>query len=119
LGFLSVVMIPPQRQTVLVAKQAASVDLLCGGPLRLGIGTGWNDLEYEALGVPFDDRGARIEEQVTVLRKLWTENAVTFDGGYHSIPDVGPAPMRAQRPIPTRMGGGSDRPLFNQKAGER
>ncbi len=75
------VIILPQRQTALVAKQAAEVDLLTGGRFRLGIGLGWNAVEYEALGEDFTNRGRRSEEQVDVMRRLWTEESVTFDAG--------------------------------------
>jgi alkanesulfonate monooxygenase SsuD/methylene tetrahydromethanopterin reductase-like flavin-dependent oxidoreductase (luciferase family) len=102
---------------VLVAKQAACLDVLCKGRFRLGVGTGWNDIEYEALGMPFADRGARIEEQVAVLRELWTKDAVTFKGAQHVITDAGLMPLPVQRPIPVWFGGGSDRPQFgNQPA---
>ena len=74
------VLVLPQRQTALVAKQAAEVDALSGGRLRLGVGIGWNTLEYEALGERFNNRGRRIEEQVAVLRALWTQELVTFEG---------------------------------------
>ena len=113
LGFVTGILILPQRQTTLVAKQAACLDVLCNGRFRLGIGIGWNDLEFEALGVPWAGRARRIEEQVAVLRKLWTERAVTFKGEFHSIPDVGLKPMPVQRPVPIWFGGGSDRPGFN------
>jgi alkanesulfonate monooxygenase SsuD/methylene tetrahydromethanopterin reductase-like flavin-dependent oxidoreductase (luciferase family) len=100
-----------------VAKQAACLDVLCKGRFRLGVGTGWNDIEYEALGMPFADRGARIEEQVAVLRALWTNDAVTFKGEQHVITDAGLLPLPVQRPIPVWFGGGSDRPQFgNQPA---
>jgi len=99
------VLILPQRQTALVAKQAAQVDLLCGGRLRLGVGIGWNALEYEALGERFLDRGARYEEQVVVLRKLWSEESVTFEGRWHRLRGMGIMPMPLQRPIPLWMGG--------------
>jgi probable F420-dependent oxidoreductase len=112
LGFVTGIMILTQRQTALVAKQAACLDVLCGGRFRLGIGTGWNEMEYEALGMPFADRGARIEEQVAVLRALWTQAAVTFKGAQHSIPDAGINPLPVQRPVPIWFGGGSDRPQF-------
>jgi probable F420-dependent oxidoreductase len=115
LGFVSGILILPQRQTVLVAKQAACLDVLCGGRFRLGIGTGWNELEYEALGVPFQRRGQVIEEQVVVLRGLLSEEAFTFSGQYHSIPDVGLRPMPVQRPVPIWFGGGSDRPAFGDQ----
>ena len=79
-------MILPQRQTALVAKQAAEVDVLTGGRLRLGVGVGWNEVEYEALGENFANRGRRVEEQIEVLRALWTEELVTFEGQYHRCP---------------------------------
>jgi probable F420-dependent oxidoreductase len=99
------VLILTQRQTALVAKQAAEVDVLSGGRMRLGVGTGWNWVEYEALGVPFGDRGARLEEQVGLLRKLWTAPLVTFKGRFHSVPDAGINPLPIRRPIPIWFGG--------------
>ena len=101
------VIILPQRQTVLVAKQAAAIDVLSGGRFRLGVGIGWNEPEYEALGENFRDRGSRVEEQIEVLRKLFTEDLVTFEGKWHRITDAGLNPMPVQRPIPIWMGGGS------------
>ncbi|OBI40988.1 LLM class F420-dependent oxidoreductase [Mycobacterium sp. E796] len=103
------VIILPQRQTVLVAKQAAEVDLLTDGRFRLGIGLGWNDVEFEALGETFTNRGRRSEEQVEVMRKLWTERSVTFNGRYHMVTGAGLAPMPTQRPIPVWFGAASDR----------
>jgi probable F420-dependent oxidoreductase len=103
------VIILPQRQAVLVAKQAAEVDLLTGGRFRLGIGLGWNAVEYEALGEKFTNRGKRSEEQVEVMRKLWTERSVTFNGTYHTVTGAGIAPMPTQRPIPVWFGAASDR----------
>jgi probable F420-dependent oxidoreductase len=103
------VIILPQRQTVLVAKQAAEVDLLTGGRFRLGIGLGWNAVEYEALGEKFTNRGKRSEEQVEVMRKLWTESSVTFNGSYHTVTGAGLAPLPTQRPIPVWFGAASDR----------
>ena len=99
------VLVLPQRQTVLVAKQAAQLDLVSGGRLRLGVGIGWNATEYEALGERFSDRGRRYEEQVEVLRRLWSEEQVSFEGRYHRLPGVGILPMPVQRPIPLWMGG--------------
>lgn len=99
------ILILPQRQTALVAKQAASLDVLSGGRLRLGIGLGWNYVEYEALDQNFNDRGKRIEEQVDVLRKLWTNEAIRYEGQWHSIPDAGINPLPVQRPIPLWFGG--------------
>src|SRR5262245_41371369 len=78
------VLIAPQRQTGLIAKQAAETDLLSGGRLRLGIGVGWNHVEYEALGEDWKTRGARQAEQVEVLRRLWSEDLVTFKGRFHA-----------------------------------
>ena len=92
LAFATSILIGPQRQTALLAKQAAEVDLLCGGRFRLGLGIGWNKLEYDALGVPFEERTAILEEQVVVLRALWTERSVTIDGRYHHIRASGLAP---------------------------
>src|SRR6266545_4588005 len=83
------IIILPQRQTVLVAKQAAALDVLSGGRLRLGIGIGWNPVEYEALGENFHNRGRRSEEQIEVMRKLWTQELVSFDGRWHKITDAG------------------------------
>ncbi len=100
------VIILPQRQTVLVAKQAAQVDVLSGGRLRLGIGIGWNDVEYEGLGENFHNRGKRSEEQVELLRALWTNESVDFQGRWHSIPGAGIRPLPVQRPIPVWFGGG-------------
>ena len=99
------IIILPQRQTVLVAKQTAAVDVLSGGRLRLGIGIGWNDVEYEALGENFSNRGSRSEEQVEVLRALWTNELVTYEGRWHKISDAGINPLPVQRPIPVWFGG--------------
>lgn len=103
------IVILPQRQTVLVAKQAAEVDLLSGGRLRLGVGLGWNAVEYEALGEDFSTRGRRCEEQVDLMRRLWTEQTVTFRGGFHRVTGAGLAPLPAQRPIPVWFGASSPR----------
>lgn len=99
------VLIAPQRQTVLIAKQAAAVDVLSGGRLRLGLGLGWNYTEYEALNEDFHTRGRRIGEQVEVMRRLWTEPVVTFEGKWHHLERVGINPMPVQRPIPIWFGG--------------
>jgi probable F420-dependent oxidoreductase len=101
------VLVLPQRQTALVARQAADVDLLSGGRLRLGIGLGWNYVEYDALGQDFATRGARLEEQVTVLRRLWAEPLVTFDGRFDRIDRAAILP-RPRRPIPIWFGGFAD-----------
>jgi probable F420-dependent oxidoreductase len=99
------ILILPQRQTVLVAKQAAEVDVLSGGRLRLGIGVGWNDVEYQAMGENFGDRGKRSEEQIAVLRALFTQESVTFHGRWHQIEAAGIKPLPVQRPIPIWLGG--------------
>ncbi|MCV7128699.1 TIGR03619 family F420-dependent LLM class oxidoreductase, partial [Mycolicibacterium vanbaalenii] len=101
------VIILPQRQTALVAKQAAEVDLLSGGRLRFGVGVGWNAVEYEALGEQFTNRGTRSEEQVELLRQLWTQRTVTFDGRHHRVTGAGIAPLPVQRPIPRDRRGGA------------
>ena len=103
------VIILPQRQTALVAKQAAEVDLLTQGNFRLGVGLGWNAVEYEALGKDFSTRGRRLDEQVHLLRRLWTEPSLTFDGTYEQVTGAGLAPMPVQRPIPIWIGGQSPR----------
>ena len=103
------IIILPQRQTALVAKQAAEVDVLTAGRFRLGIGIGWNAVEYEALGKAFSDRGRRVEEQVEVLRLLWTEQSVTFEGREEVITGAGIAPLPVQRPLPIWFGGSSPR----------
>ncbi|MBI2997807.1 MAG: LLM class F420-dependent oxidoreductase [Deltaproteobacteria bacterium] len=102
------VLILPQRQTVLVAKQAAALDVLSGGRLRLGIGIGWNDVEYEALGENFKNRGRRSEEQIEVLRRLWTQELVTYQGKWHKITEAGLNPLPIQKPIPIWLGGGAE-----------
>jgi probable F420-dependent oxidoreductase len=105
------IIILPQRQTVLVAKQAAEVDLLSQGRLRVGVGLGWNRVEYEALGKEFGDRGRRMGEQVELLRLLWTEPSVTFKGHHESVTAAGIAPLPVQRPIPIWVGAQS-RPAY-------
>ncbi|MGE0304225.1 MAG: LLM class F420-dependent oxidoreductase [Acidimicrobiia bacterium] len=98
------VLVLPQRQTALVARQAAEVDVLSGGRVRLGVGVGWNHVEFEALGAPFALRGRQIEEQIEVLRALWENETVDFSGTYHRIPDAGLNPLPVQRPIPILIG---------------
>ena len=98
------IIILPQRQTALVAKQAAEVDLLTGGHFRLGVGLGWNAVEYEALGKEFSNRGARIDEQVELLRALWSKQSVTFHGAHETVTGAGLAPLPVQRPIPVWFG---------------
>ena len=118
LGFLAAVttkirlssgiLIAPQRQTGLIAKQAAEVDLLSGGRLRLGIGVGWNHVEYAALGAEWKTRGARQAEQIEVLRRLWCEEVVDYNGRFHNLKGVNIVPPPVQRPIPIWLGGSSD-----------
>jgi probable F420-dependent oxidoreductase len=106
------VLILPQRQTALVAKQAAQIDVLSGGRRRLGIGVGWNAVEFEALNETFENRGRRAAEQIAVLRALWTERVVDFCGEFHRIDHAGLNPMPIQRPIPIWFGVGSrDQPV--------
>ena len=105
------VLVLPQRQTALVAKQAAAVDLLSGGRLRLGVGVGWNFVEYEALNESYRTRGQRIDEQIAVMRKLWTEPLLSFDGRWHHVQGAGINPLPVQRPIPIWIGGGAERVL--------
>jgi probable F420-dependent oxidoreductase len=109
------IIILPQRQTALVAKQAAEVDLLAEGRFRLGIGLGWNRVEYEALGKDFASRGRRSDEQVELLRRLWTEPSVTFDGTDEHVTGAGLAPLPVQRPIPIWFGAQS--PAAYRRAG--
>jgi probable F420-dependent oxidoreductase len=109
LTLATAILVLPQRQTALVAKQAAEVDVLTGGRLILGVGIGWNQVEYEALGMTFTNRGKRIEEQIALLRALWTQEVVDFKGRWHRIDRAGINPLPVQRPIPIWMGGGWDR----------
>jgi probable F420-dependent oxidoreductase len=104
------ILILPQRQTVLVAKQVAQLDLLSGGRMLLGVGTGWNPVEYEALGMPFKERGALLDEQVTLLRKLWSEPVVDFTGRYHRVDRAGINPL-PPKPIEIWMGGFGRNPV--------
>ncbi|PDH40005.1 MAG: LLM class F420-dependent oxidoreductase [OM182 bacterium MED-G24] len=105
LELVTAVIILPQRQTALVAKQAASLDVLSLGRLRLGIGTGWNAVEYEALGEDFHNRGARSEEQIDVMRKLWADEVISYDGKWHTITEAGLNPLPPRRNIPIWLGG--------------
>jgi len=107
LQFTTGVLILPQRETVLVAKQAAELDLLSGGRLRLGVGVGWNPVEYEALGQDFTARGPRLDEQCELLRLLWTRPSLTFQGRFDQVSGAGLSPLPIQRPIPLWFGGGS------------
>jgi probable F420-dependent oxidoreductase len=99
------VVILPQRQTALVAKQAAEVDVLSGGRTRLGIGVGWNAIEYDVLGERFDNRGARVEEQIALLRALWAEPLIDFDGTWHHVANAGINPRPVRGSIPVWIGG--------------
>ncbi len=108
LEFVTGILILPQRQTALVAKQAATLDILSNGRLRLGVGVGWNKPEFTALGENYHDRGRRIEEQVQVLRALWTDRLVNYSGRWHTIPEAGINPLPVQQPIPIWFGGHSD-----------
>lgn len=101
------IIIAPQRQTALIAKQAAEVDILSEGRFRLGLGVGWNRVEYESLGQDFTSRGRRQEEQIGLLRRLWTERSLDHDGEFDHIKGAGIAPLPVQRPIPIWMGGAS------------
>ena len=132
LELVTAVIILPQRQTALVAKQAACVDVISRGRLRLGIGTGWNAVEYDALNEDFSNRGLRSEEQIDVLRKLWADETVTFNGNWHRIEDAGINPLPESRSIPVWLGGMAPKvmervgriadgwfPFFNPNLGEQ
>lgn len=106
--FTTGIIIAPQRQTALLAKQAATLDAISGGRLRLGIGTGWNKPEYIALNEDFHTRGRRSEAQIELMRKLWTQRLVTVKDEWHDIPDMGLLPMPVQQPIPIWLGGVAD-----------
>jgi probable F420-dependent oxidoreductase len=108
LGFLSSVIILPQRQATLVAKQAAELDVLTDGKLRLGVGIGWNPIEFEALGTDFHNRARRFEDQIKVMRKLWTERVASHKTRYHVIPKAGLNPLPVQRPIPIWIGAAAE-----------
>jgi probable F420-dependent oxidoreductase len=111
LGFSTGVLILPQRQTVLVAKQAACLDVVSGGRFRLGIGVGWNEVEFTGLNENFHNRGRRSEEQVQVMQKLWAEPHVSFKGRWHTIEDAGINPRPASGKVPVWFGGHHDRTL--------
>ncbi len=111
IGFVAGIMVLPQRQTVLVAKQTTGLDVLSGGRLRLAFSVGWNDLEYQALNQNFHNRGRRMEEQVEVLRALWTQDSVEFIGRFHRISGLALNPLPVQRPIPLWMAGYADSAL--------
>lgn len=115
-GLATGILILPQRQTVLVAKQAAEVDVLSGGRLRLGIGVGWNEVEFEALNQDFHNRGRRSAEQIALLRALWTDEVVNFEGRWHRVTNAGLNPLPVQRPIPVWLGGGSNTAVLRRIA---
>lgn len=104
LGFATSILVLPLRQTALVAKQAATLDILCGGRLRLGVGIGWNHVEFEAMGAGFEKRARHMEEQIEVLRLLWTRPVVDYTGKFHRIDRAGLDPLPVQRPIPIWIG---------------
>jgi len=104
IGFATGILILPQRQTVLVARQAADLDLFSGGRLRLGVGIGWNHVEYDALGQDFSTRGRREEEQIDLLRRLWSDDVVTFEGQFDRVDRAALVPP-PQRRIPIWLGG--------------
>jgi probable F420-dependent oxidoreductase len=108
LELVPAVIILPQRQTALVAKQAAEVDVLTGGKLRLGVGVGWNPVEYEALGMNFQARGRVVEEQIEVMRLLWSHEVVSYKGQFHTITEAGLNPLPLRRSIPIWLGGSAD-----------
>lgn len=106
--FKTAILILPQRQTALVAKQAAEIDSLSGGRLELGVGLGWNRIEFDVLGEKFSNRNRRMEEQIEVLRRLWSDELVSFEGEFHRLDDVGINPLPVQRPIPLWIGAFAD-----------
>lgn len=107
LEFTTSILILPQRQTALVAKQATDVQLLSGGRLRIGAGIGWNHVEYKTLGVPFAQRGKRQAEQIKLLRRFWTESLFSFEGEFHTVERACIIP-RPKEPIPIYCGGFAD-----------
>ncbi len=106
--FVTGILILPQRETAVVAKQAATLDVLSNGRFRMGVGVGWNKVEYIALNQDFHTRGQRVEEQLDVLNRLWTEPLITYEGRWHTIPDAGLNPLPVQKPIPIWFGGHAD-----------
>lgn len=107
IGFMTGILILPQRQTALVAKQAAELDLISGGRFQMGIGVGWNTVEYESLNEDFHTRGARSAEQIEVMRALWTQDSIDFEGRWHHIHGAGINPKPVQQPIPVWVAGAS------------
>ena len=116
LEFVTDILVAPQRQTALLAKQAATVDVLTGGRLRLGVGIGWNEVEYTGLGVPFRSRARRLEEQIPLLRRLWTEEGVDHRGEFDAVDRAGINPLPVRRPVPLWIGCG-DAPSALQRVG--
>ena len=108
LGFMPNVIILPQRQAVLVAKQAAELDLMTNGNFRLGVGIGWNAVEFEGLGMDFKNRARRFEEQIDLMRKLWCETSLSYQGQYHTINSAAICPLPKQRPIPIWIGASAE-----------
>jgi probable F420-dependent oxidoreductase len=108
LAFAPSVIILPQRQAVLVAKQAAAVDVLTNGGFRLGVGIGWNPVEFEGLGMSFKNRARRFEEQIDLMRRLWTEPVISYRGQYHTVTSAGINPLPIQRPIPIWIGASAE-----------
>jgi probable F420-dependent oxidoreductase len=111
LELVTEVLVLPQRQTALVAKQAAEIDLLSGGRLRLGVGIGWNAVEFEALGMDFRTRGRRVEEQIALMRRLWAEEVVTVAGDVHRVTAAGINPRPPRGSVPVWIGGSADAAL--------
>jgi len=107
--FTTGIMVLPKRQTLMIARQAAEVDVLSNGRLRLGVGVGWRKQEFEALGVDFHTLGRLIEEQIVLLKELWTKEHVNFDGTYHVLKSIGINLLPVQQPIPIWMGGSADK----------
>ena len=105
------IVVLPSRQTVLVAKQVAQLDRLAGGRLRFGVSAGWNEVEYQAMGVPYAHRGRRLDEQVSLLKQLWSQESVTFQGEFHHLEAVSIFPQPVQTSIPIWFGGHTDRVL--------
>jgi probable F420-dependent oxidoreductase len=114
--FATGILILPQRPAALVAKQAAQLDVLSNGRFRLGVGIGWNQMEYEALGYDFRNRARRMEEQIALMRELWTKPLVTFKGDFHTVTDAGLKPMPIQQPIPVWFGGGTKEAVMRRIA---
>jgi probable F420-dependent oxidoreductase len=108
LGLVPGVIILPQRQTALVAKQAAEIDILTEGKFRLGVGIGWNWVEYEGLDKSFKNRARRFEEQIELMRRLWVDPVITFEGRYERVKSAGLNPLPIQRPIPVWIGGSAE-----------